>query len=77
MFDKTIVGISLNGLSFPQCYLSVWNFIWKNSNEMKKTTKFSEIHPIIYFSVITCQPTFTCTKSTIVTLEKSVKYVQS
>ena len=44
---------------------------------MKKTTKFSEIHPIIYFSVITCQPTFTCTKSTIVTLEKSVKYVQS
>ena len=71
---KQIIGISLNGQSLPQYCLSVWNFIWKNSNEMKKNNKVFRNSPYHLFLCNYMSANIYLYK---VTLEKSVKYVQS
>ena len=71
---KQIIGISLNGLSLPQYCLSVWKFIWKNSNEMKKNNK---VFRNSLYHLFLCNYMSANIYLYKVTLEKSVKYVQS
>ena len=75
MFDKTnywhFIKWSIPSPILPK---SVWNFIWKNSNEMKKNNKVFRNSPYHLFLCNYMSANIYLYK---VTLEKSVKYVQS